>query len=139
MPKPKRAKAPKEPAKTATIWQTYRQLRLQKHFIEPPDNAKNRSMLLRLITNYGEEMAIKLIEFYLNHPRTFYVMRGHPLELCIVDGDWLLTQMKNGQALKDADIKAYREKQTVKSSDEEAAELVRLYNEKYGNKEDRIQ
>jgi hypothetical protein len=136
VPKPKRAKAPKEPAKTATIWNVYCQLRLQKHFVEPTHNAKTRSMLLQLIKNYGEETAIKLIEFYLNHPQSFYVIRGHPLELCVKDGDWLLTQMKAGQALKDADIRTYREKQLKPKWDSRGVwdleELERLYQQRCG-------
>ncbi len=93
-------------------------------------------MLLQLIKNYGEETAIKLIEFYLNHPQSFYVIRGHPLELCVKDGDWLLTQMKAGQALKDADIRTYREKQLKPKWDSRGVwdleELERLYQQRCG-------
>lgn len=91
------------------VWDAFCEARVMRYGIEdkPIKSAKHNTIINRLRQQYGTEIAIKLVQFYLSHNDGRYSKNSHPLAICEKDSDSLISQMQRGVEITEAEMKAY--------------------------------
>lgn len=107
----------KAKALRAAVWQVYYSCYIKRYKVEPVRNAKVNSCISKLVDRVGTE-APDIVNFYLQHPKSFYVSKMHDISLCLADAEALRTQWLRGQAVTESDIKRYSKNQESRSLDE---------------------
>lgn len=72
------------------------------------DTAFN-SIVSKIVDKVGPDDAALVLEFYVNHPSTFYVEKGHAVKFCLSDIDSLLLQARKGVALTRSKLRVYEQ------------------------------
>lgn len=122
--KEKEGKGSSQTAANKEIWEAYRSAYLTKYKVEPVRNASVNSKISQLAKRLGAE-AVSVVEFYVRHPKSFYVEKMHDIGLCLSDAEALRTQWAKGRAITRTDIKNYEANQHFTSQLEriEAGEI----------------
>lgn len=94
--KARKSAKPKHEPITASTWTVYAEAYRNRYGVEPVRGARENGQLARLVKALGEADAVRLVTFYLEHPRSLYAMSMHPLDLLVRDMQALRTQMLTG-------------------------------------------
>jgi hypothetical protein len=86
-------KLEKEPV-TSSTWEAYKNAYLERYKTEPVRNATVNGMLARFVNRIGKDDAPQVIEFYVWHPKAFYVQNGHQIRFALADAEKLVTEWK---------------------------------------------
>lgn len=90
----------------AEIWESYKVGYLRRYGVEPVRNASVNAKISQLAKRLGAE-AVEVVNFYMNHPKTFYVGKMHDIGLCLADAEALRTQWAKGKAVTQSDLRNY--------------------------------
>jgi hypothetical protein len=91
---------------TSRIWNKYHDTYLARYGHEPLRNVRTNSLIKQLAQRLGEE-AIEVVEFYVHHPKTYYVGQMHELGPCVKDAEALRIQWLKGKAVTNADLRRF--------------------------------
>jgi len=69
------------------------------------------TQISKLGDRLGEADAIKVLEFYVRHKKSYYAQNAHALWICLKDVEPLRMQMLNGKQITEADVRNYESKQ----------------------------
>lgn len=84
-------------AEPVKLWDTYSSLWKQKYNNQTPlRNAKVNSQLNLLSKRVPAEEVEKLIQFYLRHPKPYYIQQMHAVGPLLADCEALVAQMRTG-------------------------------------------
>lgn len=78
------------------VWDAYAEAYRIRYRVAPIRNAKVNSQLAQLVKRVGKDAAPHIATFYVEHNLTFYVSRGHPVDILLRDAETLHTQWANG-------------------------------------------
>lgn len=88
---------PKGEAKSSKAWESYSKAMLKVHGATPPRNKKINSLLCKIVDRVGEENAVQLVSYFVNHQNGFYRSRGHQLDFALRDAESLLLEIRKGR------------------------------------------
>lgn len=80
----------------APVWEAYAAAYLKRYKVEPIRNAKINGQCLQLVKQLGTEIAQSLVAYYLTRDDSFYNGKCHPIGLCLLDAQKLLTEQSSG-------------------------------------------
>jgi hypothetical protein len=91
------------------VWDAFCEARVLRYGVEdkPIKTAKHNSIINRFRQQYGTDMAIKLVQFYLSHNNGAFSKNSHPLAMCEKFSDSLISQMQRGVEITEAEMKSY--------------------------------
>ena len=69
-------------------------------------------MCQELVKRLGVDAAEAVVRFYVTHRKAYYVGRTHQLDPCVADAEGLLTQMRAGHRITNADARRVDDGQT---------------------------
>jgi hypothetical protein len=95
---PAAAAPPPDKVLQVSIWDSYSRAYFSRYKTEPVRNAKVNAQIKQLAKRLGKE-AIDVVEFYVRHPKAFYVAKCHDIGLCVSDAEALRTQWARGSAI----------------------------------------
>jgi hypothetical protein len=104
-PKPKKESNPNLEL-NRDIWDAYEFAYEKRWKQKPVRNAK----VNRNISDLGKRLgfdAVSVVDFFVNHNKSYYVERTHDISLCLKDAETLHTQWKRGQAITKNEIKTF--------------------------------
>jgi hypothetical protein len=104
--KRRRTTQPKEPAKTAAIWEAYCEEYETRHKVLPLDGAPIRGQMAQLLNRVPAAEVPGLVRFYVQHNDAFYVKNKHSFGLCLRDAQKLYTEWKTGNITTTAQAQA---------------------------------
>jgi hypothetical protein len=94
------------------VWGAYAVAYASAYGHAPERNAKNNRHCADLVKRLGVENAEAVVRFYVTHRKAYYVGRTHPLDLCLQDAEGLLTQLRAGHRITNADARRVDDGQT---------------------------
>lgn len=107
VPKPEKSRTtPQQKKLNAEVWDRYKSAYLSRYKVEPVRNAAVNSKISQIAQRLGPD-AIEVVEFYVKHPKSFYVSNLHAIRFCLSDAESLRTQWARGRAITQVDIKNY--------------------------------
>lgn len=89
-------KKSKEKTDGSYIWESYAAAYLHRWGVLPVRNAKMNKLCSLLSERVGKDVAVKLVQFYLDQRDAFFVGRSHPLDVLLSQCEGLVTRMKTG-------------------------------------------
>jgi hypothetical protein len=98
---------------TGAVWAAYSQAYFHRYGVDPVRNARVNSQLAQFVKRVAAEEAPLIAEFYVQHNRSFYVQKSHPVGLMLQDAESLRTEWKNGRAVLTQDAKSTERKQAT--------------------------
>lgn len=96
--KSSRQKKQKPEPPTSATWEAYSAAYTRRYGAPPTRNAKVSGQLKTFVEQWGGA-APAIAAFYLSHPRAIYAQRFHPIDLLLLDGQALKTQMETRQLM----------------------------------------
>lgn len=96
---PKPPSRPKEPAPTSKIWESYRQAYANRYGVDPVRNAKVNGQLSQLLQRLGEDDAVAVAAWYIDHNDRWYVSRLHAVDCLLRDCEKLRTEWATGRRM----------------------------------------
>jgi len=113
----------------AQIWNAYYLGYEKKYGVPPLRNAKVNTQVLQLSKRLGRE-AVNVVEFFLSHPKQYYISKTHDLGLCLADAESLRTQyLKNAYVTEDK-VKEFSKELRMAEKDREQTEWAIREDEK---------
>lgn len=94
--KSKKSATPEEAAAMKLVFETYRSAYRHRYGIDPPDNGMLWKHIKQLVERVTPDAAPGIVEFYLSHSGSFYVMNKHAFRFCLQDCEKLRTELLTG-------------------------------------------
>lgn len=82
---------------SGTVWSSYLLEFKKRYGVEPKRNATVNSQISNLIKRLGEEHAVEVVRFFVNHNDRWYVRQGHSIGLCLKDCEKLFMEWSSGK------------------------------------------
>lgn len=95
---------------TAQVWRAYKNAYRRRYHHDPTYNAKVMGQMRAFVGRVPASEAPLIAEFFVSHPKTFYVQKLHDFGLCLSDAESLRTQWLAGSPVTDGMVKEYRQK-----------------------------
>jgi len=108
---------------TVKTWQAYASAFQERYKTAPVRNATVNGQLANFVKRVGEDLAPKVIEFYVWHPGAFYVKNGHQVRFAVADAEKLAAEFQTKRFVSN------RQAQEIESK-ADAAMMLREIEEK---------
>ena len=90
------SKKEKERPKTADVWEAYADAYGLRYAVPPVRNARVNAQLAQFIDRVGAGEAPGIAAYYLQNDSFFYLSKGHPVGLLLMDAEKLRTEFVTG-------------------------------------------
>lgn len=95
---------------TTKVWRAYKAAYHARYGQDPTGNAKVMGQIRQFVSRVPKEEAPAIAEFFVKHPKAFYVQKLHEFGLCLADAEALRTQWQAGAPVTDSMLAEYRQK-----------------------------
>lgn len=83
----------------AWVWDFYSKAYAQVHGAAPTRNAKINSQIKSFVGRIPHEDAPHVAEFYVRHPKRYYVEKRHPIGVMLADAETLHVEWQTGRTM----------------------------------------
>lgn len=132
-PKPSKPAKTKEPTLGSQIWNAYEEEYRRRYNIAPVRNAMTNKQAQQIGLRLGVE-GVEVVRFYVRHSDKFFVIKRHPIGLCLSDAERLYSDWKLGQGITSFDSELVERKQRNKTVFDE---IKSKYDAKYSQQPER--
>lgn len=112
------------PPPGSEVWNAYAHAYEARYRSKPKRNAKVNSLCKQLVIRLGKEDAIKVVEFYLTHNKSYYLQKVHALDPCVADCEGLHTQMVHNHRVTTGNARQEEVRQTNAQTFQAVADRV---------------
>lgn len=93
-------------ANGSAVWKSYSDAYEKRYGAKPVRNAKVNAILKNLLSRIPASEAPAIAAFYVEHPNSFYVQRGHAVDCLLRDAEKLRTEWATDQTITASQARA---------------------------------
>lgn len=95
----KKGRKAKPPTDGSLVWDRYEECYRKRWNTDPLRNAQANKNCCQLVALVGKERAVTLVAYYIGRTDAFFTNAKHPLGLCLVSAQKLVTEMETGTVM----------------------------------------
>jgi hypothetical protein len=125
----------KKKADSSQVWEAYAESYEKRYGTPPVRNARANSLIKQFIARLGLEEAPYVAAYYVTENNSFYVAKGHPLNLLLADAEKIRTEWVRGKQMTQSRARYLDKSQDQSDMIQEVATLIDSLNEGDSNHE----
>lgn len=87
------------------VWESYRVAYKSRYQVDPVRNGMINKLIQTLVSRLGVKEAVNVVNFYVMQNDHFYLLKMHPMGVCVKDAETLRTKWMTGRKITEAEAR----------------------------------